>query len=105
MAKQEKAKNTTWQVVNPETMPKAHQAAYAAYKAKYAEASALRKVFEDMVNGDAKATLAPQGKTMIFGYNFGQLSMGIGDIAGTVSKKAVSLADFMSAAKTGGHKA
>lgn len=102
MAKQQdKAKNLTWKTMIPESLPKQHLAAYNDYRAKMKVASDARKVFEDMVQKDAKPTL-PEGKTIIFGYNYGQLSMGIGDTVAKSNGKTMSLSDFLSAAKVSG---
>lgn len=90
------AKNNTWKTIDPSSLPAKHKAAYETYKVAYAKASALRKEFETMMNADARL---PDGKALIFGYNFGQLGIGIGDKASSTSKKAVSLATYLSTAQ------
>lgn len=86
----------TWSTIDPKSLPEGHRKAYDAYKVAYAKASEARKAFETMVN--SRASL-PEGKTIVFGYRFGQLSVAIGDTVRPKASKAQALGAFLDTAK------
>jgi hypothetical protein len=100
------AKNTdaVWSEINPDTLPEALMVAYADYKEQYRVMKAARLRFEE--NMQIAAAL-PQGKRMVFGYNFGKLSVAIVDddrkpAKATPAKQ--SLADFIAAQQASGKR-
>lgn len=72
MAKQE----ANWVELSVDTLDTQAQEAYKAYKDAYAAMKAKRTAFEDYLQATAGL---PEGKRMIFGYNFGKLSVAIVD--------------------------
>lgn len=89
--------DTVWHEINPETLTNQLGAAYKAYKAKYAEMKAARQQFEESMSAEANL---PVGKRMVFGYNFGKLSVAIVDDDRKPAKAQPakqSLADFLAA--------
>ncbi len=89
MAKQVR-NELTWQELNPETLQPEAATAYKAYKAKYAEAKALKDKFEGTMRRIAEL---PVTHTLRFGYNFGKLSCAVDTADGPrVSSKAVDFA-------------
>ena len=100
------AKNTdaVWSEINPDTLPSAIGEAYALYKEMYREMKAQRTAFETML---ANAASVPEGKRVVFGYNFGKLSVAIVDddrkpAKATPAKQ--SLADFIAAQAQAGRR-
>lgn len=85
--KQEKA-TLDWLEVDPDTLHADVAKAFAAYKAQYAKAKELRDTFEELASKKAEL---PATHRMVFGYNFGKLSIAI-DLAKVKgkSKKAVA---------------
>ena len=63
-----------WLNVDPSSLPTSISRAYDAYKSAYAEAKSARADFERAMT--EAAGLKP-GKRLIFGYNFGKLSIAI----------------------------
>lgn len=89
--------NVKWSTVDPNSLNEKQRAAYNAYKAAYKTASEAREAFESMIRADM-ALVIPAGKTVAFGYRFGQLGMAIVDAAKpTTPKKAVPLAAALAA--------
>ena len=91
------AKNmdAVWSEINPETLPSAIREAYALYKEMYKEMKAQRTAFETML---ANAAGMPEGKRIVFGYNFGKLSVALVDDDRKPAKATParqSLADFI----------
>ena len=68
--------DAVWIEINPETLPKDIAEAYAQYKEIYKEMKAQRLRFETMF---ADLADAPKGKRIVFGYNFGKLSVALVD--------------------------
>lgn len=66
----------TWTNIDVDTLDQVHQDNYAAYKAAYALMKEAKACFENTMN--EKAGL-PKGKRIFFGYNFGKLSLAIGE--------------------------
>lgn len=81
-----------WVQVDVASLSTEHQAAYADYKAAYADMKLARQAFEQGMQ-----TNAPKGKRLVFGYNFGKLSVALDDAKDAPKAKAgvQSLADFL----------
>lgn len=76
--------------------------AYKAYKDAYRTMKASREAFENIMGRNI-----PQGQRMIFGYNFGKLSVAVVEDDRKVAKpKATtqSLSEFLAQAKAHGHR-
>lgn len=87
--------DATWMQVDPETLPETAQALYADYVAKRRLAGAAKAAFEQEMQSAADC---PAGKRLVFGYNFGKLSVAIVDDDRKPAKSAqpkLSLAEFM----------
>jgi hypothetical protein len=70
------APKAIWNTIDPTSLPTAMAKQYTRYKEAYAEMKAERKAFEDAISD----TIAPApGKRVVFGYNFGKLSIAIVD--------------------------
>jgi hypothetical protein len=100
------AKNTdaTWIELDPSSLPGPVKDAYADYKLMYSEMKAKRTLFETAL---ANSAGVPQGKCMVFGYNFGKLSVAIVDddrkpAKATPAKQ--SLAEFIAAQQASGKR-
>lgn len=61
-----------WVTIDPTTLSPEQQDTYAKYKALYREMKNAREIFESEMSQDVAA-----GERMIFGYNFGKLSIAI----------------------------
>jgi len=68
MAKQD----AVWVEIDPETLAGDQRQAYADYKAAYRMMKEARQAFEALMSADVQT-----GERMIFGYNFGKLSVAI----------------------------
>ena len=89
--------DATWIELNSDTLPQAIGEAYAAYKDMYRAMKAQRTAFETML---AQAANVPEGKRLVFGYNFGKLSVAIVDDERKPAKASPakqSLAEFIAA--------
>jgi hypothetical protein len=84
----------TWTQIDIDSLPAALAEQYANYKSAYAEMKSERKAFEDAL---AARLSVPQGKRVVFGYNFGKLSIAIVDDDKPAAKasSAVSLASLI----------
>lgn len=96
--------DAVWHELDAATLPVEAKTAYEAYKALYREAKAKRQEFEQAMNTAAEL---PEGKRMVFGYNFGKLSAAIVDddrkpAKATPAKQ--SLADFLKAQADSGKR-
>ena len=99
-----KDNSAVWSEINPDTLPQEIAQAYALYKEMYRAMKAQRTEFETMLS--AQASL-PEGKRVIFGYNFGKLSVAIVDddrkpAKATPAKQ--SLADFIASQASAGRR-
>lgn len=100
MAKQE----ATWINIDIETLGETERKAYDAYKASYQAMKAARSQFEQGLEASAKLAV---GTRMIFGYNFGKLSVAVVEDDRKVAKpKATtqSLAEFLRSAQANGDR-
>lgn len=96
--------DANWVELDPTTLPANLSAAYAEYKEAYKFMKAQREAFEQAM---ADAASVPAGKRMVFGYNFGKLSVAIvaDDRKAKPGKSAQTLAAFMASAVANGHRA
>lgn len=95
MAKQE----ANWVTIDVETLSDVQQMAYDEYKTSYRKMKANREAFEAEMSAGV-----PAGKRMVFGYNFGKLSVALVDDDRKAKAKATtaSLADFLALAGANG---
>lgn len=84
-----------WLTIDIATLTTDQRKAWDAYKAQYAAMKAAREEFEHLI---AKAANPPAGKRVVFGYNFGKLSVALADDDAKRSAKpssSTSLADLV----------
>lgn len=94
-------KDATWVGIDVDTLSVEQRRAYDAYKDAYRVMKDNRGAFERMM-----AVGVPQGQRMIFGYNFGKLSVAlvVDDAKASKPKQAtVSLVDYLAMQAAGGH--
>lgn len=103
MAKQAKT-DAVWTTIDPTTLPVPVAKQYTCYKEAYAEMKAERKAFEDALA--ALSGLPGHGRRMIFGYNFGKLSVAVVDAepAKPSASGSTSLADFLKSTAASGRR-
>ena len=100
-----KDNSAVWHEIDPLTLTDEVKYAYDQYKAQYAAMKAARLTFETMLAAQAAPV---EGKRVVFGYNFGKLSVAIVDddrkpAKATPAKQ--SLADFIAAQASAGRRA
>lgn len=98
MAKQE----ANWVTIEVASLDDDRLNAYNNYKMAYQTMKAARQRFEELMGQDI-----PQGQRMIFGYNFGKLSVAVVEDDRKAPKpKATtqSLSDFLVSAKAHGDR-
>ena len=100
------AKDSTavWSEIDPSTLPEQIKHAYVYYKDMYRAMKEQRQSFEEAMTNAAEL---PQGKRVIFGYNFGKLSVAIVDDDRKPAKAAPakqSLADFIASQASAGRR-
>ena len=101
MAKQD----LDWTNIDIDSLAQKHQDNYAAYKAAYALMKEAKACFEGEMQVEAGL---PKGKRLFFGYNFGKLSLAIGedDVKAKPATKGVpSLAQFLASQAASGAQA
>lgn len=89
-----------WTTIDVASLNADQQEAYHAYKAAYKVMKAEREFFEGVMAADV-----PAGERMIFGYNFGKLSIAIvpDDRKPVKAKQGTqSLADYLAQRKQSG---
>ena len=100
-----KAKSdAVWFELNVDTLAPELAKAYAEYKELYRQMKAQRLAFETSVS---EAAELPEGKRMVFGYNFGKLSVAIVDDDRKPAKASPakqSLADFIASQASAGRR-
>lgn len=90
-----KAKSgAVWSELNVESLETAQLQLYSDYKDLYKEMKAAREEFET-----AMQVHAPEGKRLIFGYNFGKLSVAI--VEATDKPKAKGAVDLSTLIRRG----
>lgn len=94
--------DANWVNIDIDSLPLDTKDAYAAYKAAYQAMKNARGKFEERMAMDI-----PQGQRMIFGYNFGKLSVAVVEDDRKAPKaKATtqSLSDFLKSAQANGDR-
>lgn len=98
MAKQD----ANWVNIDIDSLSPDQRKAYETYKNAYRAMKALREEFETVMGSDI-----PQGQRMIFGYNFGKLSVAVVEDDRKVAKakaQTQSLSQFLAQAKSHGDR-
>jgi phage baseplate assembly protein W len=92
-----------WQTIDPETLPAPVAKQYLRYKETYKEMKMDRDTFEQAMRDIAPA---PTGKRLVFGYNFGKLSVALvdDDAKPTSAKGTTSLSAFLATQATLGKR-
>lgn len=97
-----KANDAVWTQIDPSTLGEDIAQAYVDYKAAYTKMKNARVLFEAKMGNAAEL---PQGKRLVFGYNFGKLSVAIVDGERVEAKpqvKTQSLAQFLASQASAG---
>lgn len=99
MARNTVKQDADWITVDPNTLDAADLARFTEYKEAYKMMKAAREAFENGMQASV-----PEGERMIFGYNFGKLSVAIvaDDRKPAKAKATVSLADYLAARAASG---
>ena len=92
--------DANWLTINPATLAEDDQRRHADYKAAYAMMKEAKAKFED-----AMQVNAPDGQRLIFGYNFGKLSIALVADERKPVKGVLSLADFLQTQVANGDRA
>lgn len=91
------ASSSEWLEINPSTLPAETASAYAEMKTAYRKYAEMKKSFEAKMQQDFADQLAP-GRELKFGYNFGKLSIAIGEARDRrEAKPKQSLAEWLEA--------
>lgn len=96
--------DAVWHELDISTLSPSIQVEYVKYKQMYAEMKAQRSVFENVLSAAAEL---PQGKRMVFGYNFGKLSVAVVEDDRKTAKPTPakqSLADFIASQASAGRR-
>ena len=91
-----------WRILDPATLPDNLRSAYADYKQAYALMKEARQSFEDAMS---LAAALPDTSRLVFGYNFGKLSLAVVPNDKPKAKPAApagSLATFLASARLTG---
>jgi hypothetical protein len=99
-----KRTDAQWTELNPETLSPEAQAAYKAYKDIYKAMKLARDTFETQVRHDSDVA---EGKRLVFGYNFGKLSVAVVDDdskPAKASKAPQSLSAFLASQQAAGKR-
>ena len=97
------AQEAKWVEIDPSTLDTATMKQYEDYKAMYRRAKEARQAFEEMMQ--TASGLSGTGKRLVFGYNFGKLSVAVVDDDRKPVKARTgsqSLAQFLSAQANSG---
>lgn len=87
--------DAVWVEVDVDSLDAAQREAYVQYKALYRQMKAQREAFEVSMSADVQS-----GKRMIFGYNFGRLSIAVVEDDRKIAKpktQRMSLAEYLAA--------
>lgn len=88
----------TWMDIQPEALSPAAQAAYADHKAAYRLAKEAKERFEAVAR--ASMPNPGPGREIKFGYNFGKLSIAVGEAKPVkADKPALDLTAFITGAR------
>jgi hypothetical protein len=102
MAKQQST--AQWIELDPASLSDVAREAYAAYKATYKQMKTDREWFETCVS---EAAELPEGKRLVFGYNFGKLSVAVVDDdrkAKPAAKSPQSLSAYLAGMQANGRR-
>lgn len=94
--------DANWVNIDIDSLSAGQREAYEAYKALYRTMKQAREGFEAVM-----ASGIPQGQRMIFGYNFGKLSVAVVDDdrkAPKAKAQTQSLSQFLAQAKSHGDR-
>lgn len=94
--------DANWVNIDTDSLSVELKNAYAEYKGQYQAMKKARQYFEDQMGKDI-----PAGQRMIFGYNFGKLSVAIVEDDRKVAKpkaQTQSLSQFLAQAKGNGYR-
>jgi hypothetical protein len=94
--------DTVWTELEVDTLSPEAQRDYHAYKDAYKAMKLARETFETQLRHDSDV---PCGKRLVFGYNFGKLSVALVDDDRKPAKAKAgkaSLADFLAAQQASG---
>lgn len=96
-----------WLELDFDKLSQGEQAAYQNYKALYRQMKEARTAFEELMNENARAEQdLPIGKKLVFGYNFGKLSVAVvADDVKPKAKAAGSLSDYLAGMNGQGRRA
>jgi hypothetical protein len=99
-----KRTDAVWVEIDPSTLEAGMKAGYDKYKAQYRAMKEAREMFEQGMNDEAEL---PEGKRLVFGYNFGKLSVAVvnAEVVKSKAKPAQSLSQYLAAQTNGGHRA
>lgn len=93
--------DAVWVQLDPESLNDAQRDAYDVYRRFRKQAGEAKGRFEATMQGDV-----PEGQRMIFGYNFGKLSVAVveNDRKPAKAKQAaMPLAQYLATMAAGGH--
>jgi hypothetical protein len=106
MAKANHETKADWQTIAVDSLDQDHQDNWASMKAAY---SLYKQAKEEFEAGMRKASgLEGTGNRLVFGYNFGKLSLAVVPDDGkakAAAKPALGLAEFIAAQQASGHTA
>jgi hypothetical protein len=90
-----------WVEINVDSLDEAQRMAYDEYKAIYRKMKEAREYFEAEMQ-----SLAPDGKRLVFGYNFGKLSVAVADKVEVKAKASgpQSLGDYLKGMQANGRR-
>lgn len=96
------ADKANWVEISADDLPEDIRQAYDAYKLAYKHMKAQRERFEQAMADRAEV---PKGRRLVFGYNFGKLSVAVVDDDRKPAKAAtpkLSLTEFMAQQQASG---
>jgi hypothetical protein len=94
--------DAVWTTIDPASLPQEAKALYDAYKTQYRVMKEAREAFENYVGKGV-----PKGQRMVFGYNFGKLSVAlvVDDRKPKQAAPKQTLAEFLAAQRDAGRGA
>jgi hypothetical protein len=99
MAKQDRSE-LKWVEIDVESLEDTQRIAYDDYKAAYKAMKSARECFEEEMQ-----SLAPEGKRLVFGYNFGKLSVAVTEKAVEKAKAGKqSLSQYLAGMQNSGRR-
>ena len=96
--------NSDWNEVDVAGLSEQGQSLYIEMKTAYRQYASRKATFEDYMQSTFGGRL-PEGQELKFGYNFGKLSIAVGEKRERkVAKAKASLTDWLAAQGQGGHR-